>query len=173
MILCILPSMLSFQDKFYASKLILLRDMFGKTPWYSIDISGNDRQILLFYKKFHFCHLLPFAKVGEHSFLFLLLLFFAFCLLITYPNNIKPAFLEKHIYPPSAPHFWGTPCWLLHSPGPGCVQDVWSLPLEPSPAPSAAESWPHFLQWSATESHKHARLMICTVLSRNTINLYY
>ena len=35
----------------------------GKTSWYSIDVSGNDRHILLFYKKFHFCNLLPFAKV--------------------------------------------------------------------------------------------------------------
>ena len=40
---------------------------FSKTSWYSIDVSGNHRHILLFYKKCHFCHLLPFAKVGQHS----------------------------------------------------------------------------------------------------------
>ena len=39
--------------------------MLGKTSWYSIDASGNDRHILLFYKKCHICHLLPFAKVGQ------------------------------------------------------------------------------------------------------------
>ena len=39
--------------------------MLGKTSWYSIDVSGNDGHILLFYKKCHFCHLLPFAKVGQ------------------------------------------------------------------------------------------------------------
>ena len=61
----ILPSVLFFQAKFYTSTLILLRDMLGKTPWYSIDVSGNDRHILLFYKKCHFCHLLPFGKVGQ------------------------------------------------------------------------------------------------------------
>ena len=41
--------------------------MLGKASWYSIDVSGNDRHILLFYKKCHFCHLLPFAKVGQYS----------------------------------------------------------------------------------------------------------
>ena len=41
--------------------------MLGNTSWYSIDISGNDRHILLFYKKRHFCHLIPFAKVGQKS----------------------------------------------------------------------------------------------------------
>ena len=62
--------MLFFQAKFYASTLILLRlrVMLGKTSQYSIDVSGNDRRILLFYKKFHFCHLLPFAKVGQNTF---------------------------------------------------------------------------------------------------------
>ena len=40
----------------------------GKTSWYSIDVSGNDRHILLFYKKWHFCHLLPFAKVGHAAY---------------------------------------------------------------------------------------------------------
>ena len=39
--------------------------MLGKTLWYAIDISGNDRHILLFYKKCHVCHLLPFAKVMQ------------------------------------------------------------------------------------------------------------
>ena len=48
---CILPSVLFFQAKFYASTLILLRDMLRETSWYSIDISGNDRHILLFYNK--------------------------------------------------------------------------------------------------------------------------
>ena len=38
--------------------------MLGKTL-YSTDVRGNDRHILLFYKKFHFCHLLPFAEVGQ------------------------------------------------------------------------------------------------------------
>ena len=38
-----------------------------KTSWYSIDVSGNDRHVLLFHKKCHFCHLLPFAKVGQHG----------------------------------------------------------------------------------------------------------
>ena len=37
--------------------------MLGKT-WHYIDVSGNDRHILLVYKC-HFCHLLPFAKVGQ------------------------------------------------------------------------------------------------------------
>ena len=32
---CILPSVLFFQAKFYASTLILLKDMLGKTSWYS------------------------------------------------------------------------------------------------------------------------------------------
>ena len=41
---------------------MLLKDMLGKQLWYSIHVSGNDRHILLFYKKCHFCHLLPFAK---------------------------------------------------------------------------------------------------------------
>ena len=36
----------------------MLRDMLGKTSWYSIDVSGNDRHILLFYKK---CQLLSLA----------------------------------------------------------------------------------------------------------------
>ena len=65
--LCISPSVLFFHAKVYASTLILLRDMLGKTSWYSIDVSGNDRHILLFYKKFHFRHLLPFAKVGQYG----------------------------------------------------------------------------------------------------------
>ena len=56
-----------FQAKFYAETLILLRDVLGKTSWYSIDVSVNDRHILLFYKKCHFCHLLPFAKVGQST----------------------------------------------------------------------------------------------------------
>ena len=60
------PNVLYFQAKFYAETLILLRDMLGKTSWYSIDISVNDRHILLFYEKCHFCHLLPFAKVGQY-----------------------------------------------------------------------------------------------------------
>ena len=41
--------------------------MLGKTSWYSIDVSGNDGHILLFYQKCHFCHLLPFAKVGQNA----------------------------------------------------------------------------------------------------------
>ena len=53
----------STQAKFDASTLILLRDMLGKTSWYSIVVSRN--YILLLYEKFHFCHLLPFAKVGQ------------------------------------------------------------------------------------------------------------
>ena len=42
-----------------------LREMLGKTLWYSIDVSRNDTYngILLFYQNCHFCHLLPFAKV--------------------------------------------------------------------------------------------------------------
>ena len=40
--------------------------MLGKASWYSIDVSGNDRHILLFYKKCHFCHLIPFAKLGQY-----------------------------------------------------------------------------------------------------------
>ena len=40
--------------------------MLGKTSWYSIDVSANDRHNLLFYKKWHFCHLHPFAKVGQY-----------------------------------------------------------------------------------------------------------
>ena len=60
---------LFFQAKFHAETLILLRDMLGKTSWYSIDVSVNDRHILLFYEKCHFCHLLPFAKLGQYCFL--------------------------------------------------------------------------------------------------------
>ena len=67
----ILPTCSVFfsQDKFHAQTLILLRDMLhvGKTSWYSIDVSGNDRHIFLFYKKCHFCHLLPFAKLRQHT----------------------------------------------------------------------------------------------------------
>ena len=59
--------MLFFQAKFYASTLILLREMLGKASWYSIDVSENDKHILLAYKKCHFCHLLPFAKIGQHG----------------------------------------------------------------------------------------------------------
>ena len=61
------PNVLFFLAKCYAETLILLRDMLGKTSWYSIDISVNDRHVLLFYKKCHFCHLLPFAKVGQYT----------------------------------------------------------------------------------------------------------
>ena len=43
----------------------MLTDRLGKTSWHSIDISGNDRHILLFWKKFHDCNLLPFAKEGQ------------------------------------------------------------------------------------------------------------
>ena len=39
--------------------------MLGKTSSYSIDVSENDRHSLLFYKKCHFCHLLPVVKVGQ------------------------------------------------------------------------------------------------------------
>ena len=56
----------SSRPNLYASTLILLREMLGKASWYAIAVSGNDRHILLFYKKFHFCHLLPFAKVGQN-----------------------------------------------------------------------------------------------------------
>ena len=62
--------------------------MLGKTSWYSIDISGNDRHILLFYKKFHFCHLLPFAKVGQF---FPNSITFGFCLSI---SSYQPKFLN-------------------------------------------------------------------------------
>ena len=41
--------------------------MLDKASWYSIDVSANDGHILLFYEKFHFCHLLPFAKLGQSS----------------------------------------------------------------------------------------------------------
>ena len=40
--------------------------MLRKTSSYSIEVSGNGRQILLFYMKLSFCHLLPFAKVGQN-----------------------------------------------------------------------------------------------------------
>ena len=58
---------LFFQTKSYALTLILLI-MLGKTSWYSIDISGNDSHILLFYKECHFCHMLLFAKIGQNRF---------------------------------------------------------------------------------------------------------
>ena len=59
-----LPNVVFFQDKFYAQTFILVRDMLGKTSWYSIDVSGNDRcHVALLHRKYHFCHLLPFAKV--------------------------------------------------------------------------------------------------------------
>ena len=54
-----------FQAKLYAYTLILLRDMLGKTSWYSTDVNGNYSNILPFYKKFHSCHLLAFATVGQ------------------------------------------------------------------------------------------------------------
>ena len=41
--------------------------MSGKISWYPIEVSGNDKHILLFYKKCQFCHLLPFAKVGQYG----------------------------------------------------------------------------------------------------------
>ena len=41
--------------------------MLGKTSQYSIDVSGNDRRILLFYKKCHFCHLLVVCLYGFHG----------------------------------------------------------------------------------------------------------
>ena len=40
--------------------------MLGKTSWYSIDVSGNDRHILLFNNKCYFCHLLPVVKVVQN-----------------------------------------------------------------------------------------------------------
>ena len=55
----ILPCVLFYQAKFYASTLILLRDMLGRYQW--------KLHILLFYMKCHFCHLLPFAKEGQYS----------------------------------------------------------------------------------------------------------
>ena len=61
---CILPSAIFLQAKFNASTLILLRDVLGTTSWYSIDVSGNGRYIVLFCKK---CQLLPFATVGQYS----------------------------------------------------------------------------------------------------------
>ena len=39
-----------------------------KTSWYSIDASVNDRHIMRFYDKCHFCHLLPSAKLGQYRF---------------------------------------------------------------------------------------------------------
>ena len=42
--------------------------MLGKTSLYSTDVSGNDKHILLVYKKCHVCHLLPFAIVGQCTF---------------------------------------------------------------------------------------------------------
>ena len=42
--------------------------MEGKTSWHSNDDSGNDTRIVLFYKKCNFCHLLPFAKVGQNAY---------------------------------------------------------------------------------------------------------
>ena len=56
-----------FVWEFLKKTLILLRDVLGKTSWYSIDASGNDGHILLLYKKFHFCHLLPFAVAGQFT----------------------------------------------------------------------------------------------------------
>ena len=40
--------------------------MLGKTSWCSIDVSWNNRQIVLFYKKFHFCHLLPVYMYAKY-----------------------------------------------------------------------------------------------------------
>ena len=47
-------------------KLILLREMLGNDP-HDIPLTSVETTdtFLLFYKKFHFCHLLPFAKVGQ------------------------------------------------------------------------------------------------------------
>ena len=63
----ILPSVLFFHAKSYALTIILLRDMLGKTSLYSIDVSRNDRHILLYYKICHICHLFPFAQVGQNG----------------------------------------------------------------------------------------------------------
>ena len=68
----ILPSAFFFQAKFLCIYIdthpaILKRYVgYSTTSWYSIDVSGNDRHILLFYKNCHFCHLLPSAKVGKN-----------------------------------------------------------------------------------------------------------
>ena len=66
--------------------------MLGKISWYSIDVSGNDRHILLFDKKCHFCLLLPFAKVVVISAfvinLILLVNCYWFCLYhVLYPSQ--------------------------------------------------------------------------------------
>ena len=59
---------LFFYAKFLAETLILLWDMSHiRHPEYSIAVSVNDRHILLFYEKCHFCHLLPGAKLGQYS----------------------------------------------------------------------------------------------------------
>ena len=57
-----LPSVLFFRVKLYASTLILLRDMYSKISWYSIDVRGNDRHMLLFYKICHFLSLASFCQ---------------------------------------------------------------------------------------------------------------
>ena len=60
-------SVLFFQDKFYASTLILLRDMLGirhhDIPLTSVEMTDT---FCFFCKKCHFCHLLLFAKVGQY-----------------------------------------------------------------------------------------------------------
>ena len=70
---------------------ILLRDMLGKTSWYSIDVSGYDRY-LLFYKKCPFCLLLPFAIAGQ------------------YCQQVDPLIRKTYLYWPLTPH--GPGAWL-------------------------------------------------------------
>ena len=53
---------LFYQAKFYASTLIRLIDMLGKTSWYSIDVSGNDWHISVFYKKMSLLSLASFCQ---------------------------------------------------------------------------------------------------------------
>ena len=41
--------------------------MLGRTSWCSVGVGGSGGRVLLFCKKCHFCHLLPFAKVGQNT----------------------------------------------------------------------------------------------------------
>ena len=61
----IVPSVFFFQAKFYASTLILLRDMLGKTLWLFHWHQWKWQTNFALWQEM-FCHLLPFAAKGQN-----------------------------------------------------------------------------------------------------------
>ena len=59
--------MFYFQSKFWAEKLILLKDTQVTTSWYCIDVNVHDKHILLINEKCHLQELLPFVRVGQYG----------------------------------------------------------------------------------------------------------